>query len=673
MIAPASGLLALFLAAQSGVPASRPGPADAASALAAEPASAASATVVEPANPPPGRAVDPALTPLWKDYATAEASGDEAQATRLFGEIRRLRVERNIDSLDTVGLGLVERGVAHVEAGDREKAERAFQGAVDLAPGLPDGHYGLSVVRLKKGILGIVPSIRAMWSGLSEFLLTARGGLRALEFLVVAGLFGVFAVTSVLAGSLLLRHGGLLRHDLEEWLGPAQHPSASLALFLLLLLLPVVAFQGWGWLPLWWIALLFTYFGPVEKVVSILTVLLVVATGSSLSTLEMRLETARNPLFWAAMAAVESEPGGPETDLLRRAAREHADDRDLAYLVASATRRSGRYAEAADLYDALLQGKSGDPVPRNNLANVEFAWGDYDRALARYRSGAKRGGRAEVVATFFYNLSIAHLQKFEYQAYNEAKSNADRLAGRLVADYDRWRYDSGDYAVVDLGLSRDDVWRKFEGSARGVAVANVFGAGPAPGAILTPSMLLNRFTGFAALLVVVVLVVGRLRGPRAFTLHCTMCGTAFCRQCHLGQAAASLCSQCHHLFVVRDGVSGPARNRKMTELQESEARRGRIFRVLTVLSPGAGHVYARQTILGVILAVLWYGVLAAIVASRLVPLAEVSSRITPPWTTLMAGFLLVAIWALAYRLRPELGGEVPARRSSRRSGRPGQA
>jgi len=76
---------------------------------------------------------------------------------------------------------------------------------------------------------------------------------------------------------------------------------------------------------------------------------------------------------------------------------------------------------------------------------------------------------------------------------------------------------------------------------------------------------------------------------------------------------------------------------------------------------------------GVILAVLWYGVLAAIVASRLVPLAEVSSRITPPWTTLMAGFLLVAIWALAYRLRPELGGEVPARRSSRRSGRPGQA
>jgi len=665
----APGVFALLLTAQAGAPASaphsRPTP-----TTARAPASGGDASA--PMAPPPGRALEPSLVQLWHDFAQADAAGDAERASRVFDEIRKLRVERNIDNLDTIGLGLVERGVSQIEAGDREKAEKAFQGAVDLAPGLPDGHYGLSTVRMKKGLLGIVPSMREMWSGLVSFLPTARGGLRALEFLVVAGLIGVFAVTWVLAGSFLLRHGGLLRHDLEEWLGPAQHPSAATALFLLLTLLPIVAFQGWGWLPLWWLGLLFTYFGPVEKVVSALILLLVVVTGSALSTLETRLDTARNPLFWAAMSAVEGEPGPSEASRLVQAWRESPDDRDLSYLVATAARRAGRYGDAVELYGGLLRGSEGDPVARNNVANIEFAWGAFDRALERYRAGARAGGRPEVVATFYYNLSIAHLQKFEYQAYNEARSNADRLAGRVVADYDRWRYDSGDYAVVDLGLSREDVWRKFEGRTGGVGVANVFGSGPAGAPTVDPRMLINRFTGFAVLVLVLVMAISRMRGRRAFTVHCSMCGTAFCRMCQLGQGSTSLCSQCHHMFVVRDGVSGPARNRKMTEVQESAARRARLFRVLSIVSPGAGHIYARQTLIGVLLAVPWYAVVATFVASRLVPLTEVSSRLTPPWAAIGFGVLLLVVWVVANRLRPELGGEIPRRASGRRGGRQGQ-
>ncbi len=79
--------------------------------------------------------------------------------------------------------------------------------------------------------------------------------------------------------------------------------------------------------------------------------------------------------------------------------------------------------------------------------------GSYDAARARYRAGTEAGAEAEIAATSYYNLSLAHLQKFEYQAYNVARSNADRLAPGLVADYDRWKYDTRDYAVVDLGLT----------------------------------------------------------------------------------------------------------------------------------------------------------------------------------------------------------------------------
>ncbi len=171
----------------------------------------------------------------------------------------------------------------------------------------------------------------------------------------------------------------------------------------------------------------------------------------------------------------------------------------------------------------------------------------------------------------------------------------------------------------------------------------------------------NRFAASVVLFALLAFLVARWRGPKAFTLHCGRCGTAFCRFCHLGQVSGGLCSQCYHLFVVRDGVSGPARNRKMAEVQRAEGRRDRIFRVLSVLSPGAGQVYGGWTLRGAALLAAWYGVLALLVAVRVVPFTEVPRRISPPWAAAAAGLILLALWAVANRFRPERDVELPAR------------
>ena len=103
--------------------------------------------------------------------------------------------------------------------------------------------------------------------------------------------------------------------------------------------------------------------------------------------------------------------------------------------------------------------------------------------------------------------------------------------------------------------------------------------------------LANRLTVFPLVALLAVAILRKWRGGKAFTMRCLKCGTPFCRRCHLGQVAGGLCSQCHHLFLVRDGVSGPARNRKLLEVQAEEARRDRVFRVLSLLVPGAGHLF----------------------------------------------------------------------------------
>jgi tetratricopeptide (TPR) repeat protein len=615
-------------------------------------------------------AVAPTFEELWSGFVAADAAGNADAAERALREIRRTRIERNVESLDTLGLALVERGVARLDAGKRQEAEDAFRAAVALAPGLPDGHAGLAVALLKKGPLGLVPSIEAAISGVSSFLPSGRGALSSLDLATVAALLALFGTAWALAAALLLRRGGLLLHDLEEWLGPAQSHSASLALFALVLLLPVATFQGWGWLPMWSLAVLFSYLDGRERALACLLLAGALAVGPAVGSLDLRLRTARNPLFHAALAAVETAPDGPAIRRLEEAARKDREDRDLVYLLGSALRRAGRYGDAAELYRQALARDPGDAVARNNLANIEFVSGSYDSARARYRAGTEVSSAPEIAATSFYNLSLLHLQQFEYQAYNEAKSNADRLAPALVADYDRWRYETRDYAVVDLGLGREDVAEKFAGTATGVGVRNVAtgGRAEAKGGLLV-SAVANRFGACVALFALLAFLVGRWRGRKAFTLHCGRCGTAFCRSCHLGQVSGGLCSQCYHLFVVRDGVSGPARNRKMAEVQQAEGRRDRVFRVLSVLSPGAGQVYGGWAFRGALLLAAWYGVLALLLAGRVVPFTEVPRRLSTPWLSVAAGLVLLSIWGVANRFRPGRDVELPARPAGPRRAR----
>ena len=608
---------------------------------------------------------------LWSAYVKAERAGDGENARRVFQEIRRLRIERNVASHETIGLALVAQGIERLERGERERAEESFRSAVGLAPTLPDAHFGLALTDLKKGALGAPSAVRDTLAGLLARLPTARGQYNIGILVVPVLLLGLFAVAAAMSFAFVLRRGPLLRHDLGESLGGGRRGAISLAFCAVLLLLPAATFQGWGWLPLWWLALLFVYLSVAEKGVAVLLLLASVGAVPLVDSLQGRIQAARNPLFWAGVAAVEGASDGRSLDLVEAAARADPGDRDLSYLLGTHYRKAGRYDEAAALYRGILQADPDDALAKNNVANLEFARGEFQSAIARYKQGSESAAPPETLATFYYNLSLAHLQRFEYQPAQEAKSNADRLAGRLIDNYDRrWKYDKGDYAVVDLGLTLDQVWAKFLGAAEGAGVKNVVreGTRPAPTASLAGSFA-NRFTGFLLVFVAVVAGVSLWR-RRMLTLRCLKCGMIFDARDHRGGAAVGLCPQCYHLFIVRDGVSAPARNRKLLEVQGWDEKRGRTFRLLSVLSPGTGHVYVGKTLVGLAFVLPWYLVIAAaVLAGRLLPVTEASSTLSRPWGLALAGLLLLVLWVLANRLKPDLEVVVAVKRSGARAGR----
>jgi tetratricopeptide (TPR) repeat protein len=614
---------------------------------------------VRSARPPAGNSFEA----VWSAYRKADERGDTEAQQHALREIRRLRIERNIRSLEPIALARVAQGLERLQAGERDRAEECFYSALGLDPYLPDAHFALATIELKKGPLEIGGALRHTLAGMTSHLPTIRGRHQVLSLLIPVALVSLLVTAFVLALALLFRHGGLLLHDLEETMGAARGAALPLAATTLLLLLPAVTFQGWAWVPFWMLALLFIYLEGREKLVVCVLLVCGLAIGPLVKVLETRNLAQRNPLFGAGIESLEGGPDARAMAVLEEAARQTADDRDLLYLLAAQYRKAGRYEDAAGLYRDVLRQEPNDSFALNNLGNLEFAGGEFQAAIARYKQGIEAAPTARVGATFYYNLSLAHLQRFEYQPAQEARSQADRLASGLVRTYDStWKYDKGDYAVVDLAATDDELWAKFLGTPQGVRVKNISGRGApaAPREALVDGMR-NRFTAFLGVFLVVVFVLSRWRGPRMFTRRCIKCGSPFCKRCQLGSAAGGLCTQCHHLFVVKDGVSGPARNQKLLEVQQEEGRRDRLFRILSLVAPGAGQIYTESTLVGATLVAVWAGVLSLVVLGfGLLPLTDASSALSRPWGLGLAALLLVVVYVVANRVRPHVALAMPA-------------
>ena len=601
---------------------------------------------------------------LWSGQKRAERKGDFATSQNAFREIRRLRIERNVRSLESLALARVADGLEALAADDVDKASTYFAEAAALDPHLPDPRFGMARAEMKRGPLGFLPAAKEMIAGASARLTSARGKLHRSNLLVATALLGLFVTATVFGVMMLLRHGSLLRHDLEESFGSGRR-ALAFGVTTALLLLPAMTFQGWGWLPVWWLAVLFIYMSRVEKAAAALIAVACVFIGPAVKDLESRFLAQQNPKFRAAMLAIEGEPDSRAIFQLEDAVPESPDDKDLQYLLAIQYKKAGRYEDAANLYRELLRSNATDGIALNNLANIEFAAGEFPAAIARYKQGIDSGPAPDVAATFYYNLSLAHLQRFEYQPAQEARSHADRLAGGLIRSYDSlWKYDKGDYAVVDLNLDADQVWAKFAGLKQGVGAKNMAGnPNPQPAVGDGWKAYVNRFSAVPLLFLLAFFALRAWRGAKAFTTRCLKCGTPFCRLCHLGVVAGGLCTQCHHLFVVRDGVSGPARNQKLLEVQKEDARRDRVFRALSLVIPGAGHLYANNAPLGLLLVLLWSLVLAAaFLTLRVLPVTEASSLLSPPWGLGVGLVVLVILYVVANRVKPEVEVLVPTRR-----------
>jgi hypothetical protein len=405
---------------------------------------------------------------------------------------------------------------------------------------------------------------------------------------------------------MLYRYGGLLKHDISERFDRFGELAVT-AIVIGILLLPLVLTFGFGWLLPFWLAISFGYQTLRERVITVLALLLILGVAPLVEFHSQWSKTELNPLYRASQASLDGSFEPTDVLVIQNALDSYPEDRDLHFLVATHYKLLGEYELSASLYRTILQKWPNDLAARINLGNIYFAQRDWEGAVIEYDRAIDDDPNS---AAAYYNKSLAHAENFEFRDREAARGTAEMLDGRFVALHER---KTGEFrAAIDARLSARAVRAKFYGLEDGMH-----------GAPVSPSWIDAWLTGlgspllYGALIMGALIVVLHYVFNRENTHHCRKCGMAFCGRCQIGTGRRGLCTQCYHLFVVKDGVSAAAKNDKLFQVEQSARKQGAIFRILSIVAPGAGHIAEGVTLLGIVLLLVWVkGVLFLLAGGR---------------------------------------------------------
>ncbi|MGH9463138.1 MAG: tetratricopeptide repeat protein, partial [Vicinamibacteria bacterium] len=505
---------------------------------------------------------------LWWRYLEAESEGQTELRDRILVEIARLRVERNAFQLHDIALAFTFRGGALLERGDLAGAKASFETATRLDPSLPTPFFGLARVASRSGsfwptaslpfvVQGYLAPLGSFWSGYY-----ARLDLLLIVVLALLVVFGIFAT------AMLYRYAVLLNHDLEERLAPQIGFSGVKALTCLILLLPLIVTVGFAWLIPYWLALTFAHQGRSERALSLLALVFFLALGPVLELQNLWAKTVVNPVFRAAISSEVGTFDATDVAVLQTALQQHPNDRDLKLILAIQYKNLGDYEMSASVYREMLAEDATDVAAQTNLGNVYFAQRDWQGAILQYTNAI---AEHPDFALAHYNKSLAHGESFEFSERERARAQADNLDGRAVAAFEERTGEQR--AVADVRLGTDYVLAKFFG------LSESFHPSPPP-SIRETILSSERVVGFAAgavLFGVLIVLLGLVFGDRGGTQRCARCRSPFCGRCQIGTGRRGLCTQCYHLFIVKDGVSAGARNEKIAQVGQAVRTRGVVF------------------------------------------------------------------------------------------------
>ena len=503
---------------------------------------------------------------------------------------------RGVRNLPEYGAVLVREAERRMKSGDFDQAARALGWARRLAPDELPVYVTSALLAFRRNPFNPVP----VWEELSSGARAIGRSFRLQVWLranllgtLVSGLAFFFAVAVAIAGIAVAPR---LVHDIREALGFGS-PRVRTVLGWGVLAMPALV----GLSPWWWVIvaglLLWPYFGVPDRVLAAAGAVFMLVLPVAMRERAALLTLSERPLLSAVVQVREGNWTVADYDALKAEAYRGTAGVPGVNALGLAARRLGHLEEAEAAIRAGLQAAPGNAVLWLNLGNVAFARQDVAGAITNYTKAAELAPR---LFAPHYNLGVAYREGFKF-AESEAET---RRAGELDSE------SAAFYAGLDTsrlkgytvdGLSpTQELWSlaRANGEEQSAATYHLWDA-----------LMLGAPIGAWPALVGALLLLGgalgfwRLKSGTA--TGCSRCGRVFCPRCQPGRRGV-LCSQCHHIFVKKEGVDARVRVQKMGDIK-SWVRRLRMRHIAcAVIAPGGGHLSAGR---------FWPGVLLLLPAS----------------------------------------------------------
>jgi tetratricopeptide (TPR) repeat protein len=550
---------------------------------------------------------------LWAAATAAAESGDAAEAKQRLSTLLQQGQARGIRRFPAFAESALALSRSAAAQNDAATASWALAAAQQLDPISPQVAFAQADRSLAaKDFAG---TVRHLGSALVRTFRDDQTARLTRTDLFIVLLLALLATIVCFAVALLFRYARQAAHDFREMLARRFSPGVTTVLAAALLFLPLFLWLGPIWLVVYWLAIFFRYAHGAERVVTVISLIVLAVTPLLLHRATHDIAGAISPVVAAANANRENVHM-PETIKRVRLLSEAApEDARVRLLLGNLEVQEGNEAEAMVQYKQAAQLDPQLAGAFINQGNLHFHNGDFQTAIREYQRALEIDS---TMALAHYNHSVASGKLYRFDEQGQRLAEARKYDKSLVEAAERAGA-RGEALPLTYTLRPNEAWSVASAVASIPAAREVFGnyVHFRPLESLRSPLTLAAVLGLLA--ATALFLQTRKKGVAG---SCIKCGRTFCSRCKSARESATYCTQCIHIYLKKDGVALDTKKSKLLEFQQHQAELLREKKILATFSPGLGSMYDGSVLKGLPLALLFFVLVAtAIFVGRLAPVA----------------------------------------------------
>jgi len=532
---------------------------------------------------------------LWWAFYNTLAGGNPREINAAFRALYNWQTTYGYDGLPALSSALIYTADSIVNTpGQKDQTEFLFEKSLRLDPLIPDNYFTQAKISIKK--FHFFRSLSALLKGISASWRNISGRYYLISSLLFLWVHVFFLIGAVTASIFLFKYYACLKHDIQELFLKSNSTQFITFFIWIILFLPLLIGGGMIWTMALWLVLSYKYMRKRER---LLTVVLLV------------LGCLINPLYDLTLCFYRNYPASQTRiafgmirngynpvliDQIETALHNSPEDNQNRFFLASLYQQGGKYNEALTQYRDILK---NDPSRFDiflNIGNIYHLTRQNSLAIENYNRSIELNPS---YAPAYYNASLTYAKQFNFEKAAEYKKEALKYDESILryAEESRIFMNSPTREMIHERIGKqiheDFLSAPYRMPEEGEAQAAGF------------LFMGSRTVIPGVFLLLFLMVLTLVRKDRPCARFCRKCGSVYCRKCQSFTGMDEFCSQCHHLFVKRDGIAPAAKKFKMEKIRDYRKNRRLAISFLTAFIPGSSHLYLGSVLAGFLMITIW--------------------------------------------------------------------